>query len=72
MERDPDAPKGGYSAQSYIETLCKVSCLTIAVRSFSCRITLAYTQSVWCGEFNAKHGITTLDWTPYLNHIEHM
>lgn len=23
MERDPDAPRGGYSSQSYIQTLCK-------------------------------------------------
>jgi hypothetical protein len=43
MERDPDALKGGHSAQNYIKALTEGSCLTGGVRSSSCMIGLVYT-----------------------------
>jgi transposase len=75
MEPDPDSPKGGYSAQSYIETLWK-GLLPHYHRSLlfmqdNARIHTARVVH----EFMAEHGITTLDWPSYspdLNPIEYM
>jgi hypothetical protein len=48
LEQDPDALKHGYSSQNYIETWRKVSCLTGAICSCSCRIMRAYTPCRQC------------------------
>jgi hypothetical protein len=44
MQRNFNAPKDGYSTQSYIETLKQGSFLISNVLSFSCRTTHMYTH----------------------------
>ena len=75
MERDPNALRGGYSAQSYIETLRK-GLLPHWRRSqlFMQDNARIHTARV-VRAFLAEHGITTIDWLPYLpnlNPIEHL
>ena len=75
MERDPNAPRGGYSAQSYIKTLRK-GLLPHWRRSQlfmqdNARIHTARAVRA----FLAEHGITVINWPPYspdLNPIEHL
>lgn len=72
MERDPDAPRGGYTSQSYIKAL-RQGLLP------SHRIFMQDNASIHTSRavrvFLDNHGITTLDWpaySPYLNPIEHL
>jgi transposase len=75
MERDPDAPRNGYTAKSYIKAL-RQGLLPHYRRGQlfqqdNARIhTAAATRA-----FLARHGIRTINWPPYspdLNPIEHM
>jgi transposase len=75
MERDPDAPRHGYTAQSYIKAL-QQGLLPYyrqgqLFQQDNARIhTAAATRA-----FMAAHHITTINWPPYspdLNPIEHM
>ena len=75
MERDPDAPRGGYSACSYIQVLDdQIPTMyepgMVYMRD-GARIHTAASVNEWLEE----HGIECLDWPAYspdLNPIEHL
>jgi hypothetical protein len=74
MNRDPDAPKRGYSAQSYMEALTK-GLLPHWRRSLFMQDGAGIHQSHAVAAFLQRHHINAIDWPPYLpdlNPIEHL
>lgn len=75
MKRDPNSPRGGYSAQSYIDTLRKGLLPHYRRSQLFMQDNASIHTARAARAFLAKHGITTIDWPPYspdLNPIEHL
>jgi transposase len=75
MERDPDAPRGGYSSQSYIETLRKGLLPHWRVSQLFMHDNARIHTSRASRAFLAQHRITPINWPAYspdLNPIEHL
>jgi transposase len=75
MERDPNAPRGGYSADSYCSALEEglLPSYKPGERFMQDNAPIHTAQST--GEFLMNHGIWTIDFPPYspdLNPIEHL
>jgi transposase len=75
MERDPNAPRGGYSSQSYIKTLEEGLLPTYQQSELFMQDNARIHTSRAVVDFLEQHNITTIDWPPYspdLNPIEHL
>jgi transposase len=75
IERDPDAAHGGYSAQSYIKALRKGLLPHYRQSQLFMQDNASIHTAYATRAFLAEHGITIIDWPPYLpdlNPIEHL
>jgi transposase len=75
MERDSDAPRGGYSAQSYINTLTKGLLPRYRRSQYFMHDNAGIHTSRKVRAFIQQHHINVISWPPYspdLNLIEHM
>jgi transposase len=75
MERDSNAPKGGYSAQSYIEALTEGLLPHYRRSQLFMQDGAGIHRSRAVREFLDDHHVNTIDWPPYspdLNPIEHL
>ena len=75
MERDPDAPRGGYSSKSYIETLRKGLLPHWRRSQLFMHDNARIHTSRATRAFLAERGITPITWPAYspdLNPIEHL
>lgn len=75
MERDSDAPSGGYSDRSYIDTLKKGLLLRYRRSQYFMQDNAGIHTSRKVRAFMERHHINVIDWPPYspdLNPIEHM
>jgi transposase len=75
MERDPDAPRGGYSAKSYIETLTKGLLPHYRRSQQFMHDNAGIHRARKVQEFIRRHRIRVINWPPYspdLNPVEHM
>ena len=75
MERDPDAPHGGYTTKSYIQALRKDLLPYWQHSQLFMQDGSRIHTSTAAGTFLAQHYLTTIDWPAYspdLNPIEHL
>lgn len=75
MEKDPNAPRGGYSSQSYIQVLEKGLLPHWRNSQLFMQDNARINTSAAVRTFLENHQITTLDWPAYspdLNPIEHL
>jgi transposase len=75
MERDPDAPHGGYTSDSYIKALEEGLLPHYRGSHLLMQDNGRIHTSCAVRDFLANHNITTLDWLAYspdLNPIEHL
>ena len=75
MERDPNTPRGGYTSQSYIQTLRQGLLPYYRPDQIFMHDNARIHTSRAVRGFLSEHNITTLDWPAYspdLNPIEHL
>ncbi len=75
MERDPDSPRNGYSAKSYLKTLEEGLLPNYRPGDAFVQDNASIHKSAAVKDFLEDHGIWTLEWPaicPDLNPIEHM
>jgi transposase len=75
MKRDPDAPRGGYSANSYLDMLEEYMLPDYEPGQIFMQDNARIHTAHICQEFFIDHGVHVMEWPPYspdLNPIEHL